>query len=249
MATHIQLKWWRYVQNGGENIEMYVQITTRCNMSCAHCCMSATAKGKDMSIKTFRNVLHYCDGYISIGGGEPTLHKLFWQFLCEAIGSCEAVWLATNGSKTDIALTLAKMAKTGTIQCALSQDAYHDPIDPKVVDAFTVDKNTDYYGYGRLHYEYNNLDSRSIRNVTNHEINAGRCDFGEDGCVCPELLVKPNGDVKLCGCVDAPFVGNVNTGLDIPLDFCYGECWKRQPDTVKEEHGKNKKHKKQKVRC
>ncbi len=31
---------------------MYIQITTRCNMFCEHCCMNATADGDDMNIET-----------------------------------------------------------------------------------------------------------------------------------------------------------------------------------------------------
>ena len=78
---------------------MYIQITTRCNMECEHCCMSATAKGEDMSIGTFKNALEY-DEYITIGGGEPTLHPKFWEMMGLALGFGEYVWLATNGSIT-----------------------------------------------------------------------------------------------------------------------------------------------------
>jgi hypothetical protein len=57
---------------------LYVQITTRCNMRCIHCCSSCTAIGEDMSFSTFKKAidsalsLEY--GEILIGGGEPTLH-------------------------------------------------------------------------------------------------------------------------------------------------------------------------------
>ena len=33
---------------------MYIQISTKCNMSCSHCCMKATANGEDMTPETFR---------------------------------------------------------------------------------------------------------------------------------------------------------------------------------------------------
>ncbi len=59
---------------------MYIQITTRCNMSCEHCCYSCTHEGEDMSLETFRNCLGF-DEYNTLGGGEPTIHPLFWQFL------------------------------------------------------------------------------------------------------------------------------------------------------------------------
>lgn len=190
---------------------MYVQITTRCNMHCEHCCYNCTADGEDMTPETFRAALALDDN-ITIGGGEPTLHPMFWQFLGEAIASCEFVWLATNGSQTSTALALAKLAQKGVIGCALSQDDYHAPIDERVVKAFTRTKK------GYPSYDRDTNDCREIRNVTTHEINAGRCDFGSDGCVCPELHVNPDGTIKGCGCADAPYLGTV-------FDFKLPELW------------------------
>lgn len=200
---------------------MYIQITTRCNMSCEHCCYSCTADGEDMSIETFKKALD--DEHVSIGGGEPTVHPQFWEFLGVAIGSCEYVWLATNGKKTDTALVLAKLAKKGVIGCDLSQDEYHDYIEPKVIQAFTKTKRDGVSGF------YNTLDndSRNIRDVTGREINAGRCDFGTDkGCVCSDIICKPDGSVYACGCNDAPCFGNVNSEINIPDEWIYGECYK-----------------------
>ena len=181
-------------------------------MSCEHCCYACTANGKDMSIKIFKKALEI-DDMPSIGGGEPTIHPKFWEFMGLAIGKCEYVWLATNGKKTQIALTLAKMAKRGIIGCALSQDNYHDPIDPVVVRAF---ENKARMG---------DTDQREIRNMNGKELNAGRCDFGKDGCVCSDLICKPNGDVFACGCEGAPKFGNVNTGFEIPDNWEHGECY------------------------
>ena len=30
---------------------IYLQVTTRCNMSCKHCCFSCGPKGEDMDVK------------------------------------------------------------------------------------------------------------------------------------------------------------------------------------------------------
>ena len=189
---------------------MYIRITSRCNMSCEHCCYSCTEKGEDMSLDVFRAALEM-DENISIGGGEPTLHPLFWQMIGESIANCEYVWLATNGSQTNTSLALAKMAQKYVIGCELSQDDYHDRIDQDVIDAFT---NMD--------------DGRGIRNVTAREINAGRCDFGSDeGCVCQDLIVEPDGTIKACGCEDAPTFGTV-FDTEIPEDWEIGECHKEQ---------------------
>ncbi len=198
---------------------MYVQITTRCNMTCSHCGFSCTKKGTDMSLTTFNNALKYCDEIITIGGGEPTLHPKFWEIIAKSIAHYD-VWLATNGSITDSALTLAKMAAKGVLACDLSLDDYHDPIDPKVIQAFQNNKKN--------YLTQNDNDSRGVRNVNGSEVNAGRCDFGIDDCICEDIIIKPNGDVKACGCVDAPTFGNVNTAVNIPDEWDRNECYKKQ---------------------
>ena len=187
---------------------MYIQITTRCQMHCAHCCMSATSKGKDMSFETFKAAVAYEEGgYVSLGGGEPTLHPQFEKFLFYAIGKCESVWLATNGGITDTALVLAKMAQNGIIAVDLSLDPWHDAIDPKVVEAFTrtVDHAPD--------------DARDIRRVSGNVIRQGRAarrsfnwEEARDGCVCEDFFVKPDGTVRQCGCPKSPCIGDVFKG-------------------------------------
>lgn len=199
---------------------MYIQITTRCNMHCSHCDMNCTEKGEDMTIDTFRSVFDKCElETVTIGGGEPTIHPLFTQMLFEAIGNSDYVWLATNGSKTEIALTLAKMAKKGVIGVALSRDIYHDPIDERVIDAFTKPQHQ---------FCDDSHDGREIRDVTGKEVKAGRCDFGSDKCICEDLIVKPDGTLKACGCEDAPSFGNVNDEINIPENWESGTCHKKQ---------------------
>ena len=49
---------------------MYIQITTRCNMTCEHCCYACTNEGIDMSLVTFKAALELSEAsYVSIGGG------------------------------------------------------------------------------------------------------------------------------------------------------------------------------------
>jgi MoaA/NifB/PqqE/SkfB family radical SAM enzyme len=176
-----------------------------------------------MSIETFRNVLKYGDEALSLGGGEPTLHPLFWQMLGEAIACVEYPWLATNGSQTNTALALAAMAQKGVIGCALSRDIHHDPIDERVVKAFTR-KNSEYGGF-----DNRTPDGREIRDVTGQEINGGRCDFGNDtDCICPDFVVEPDGTVRGCECANAPVLGNVNSGFTNPDWWLIGECSKNQ---------------------
>jgi len=180
--------------------------------------MNCTSIGKDMTPRVYKKAIEFASDFadsITLGGGEPTLHKNFWEILGLSIGSAENVWLATNGSITNTALKLANMAMKGVIGCALSQDIYHDPIDPRVVQAFTKYKN-----------QYEN-DCRDIRNVTGKEIKAGRCEEGEDGCICESLTIEPDGKIRACGCPDAPYFGDIFHST-IPENWDMYACHKKQ---------------------
>lgn len=172
---------------------MYFQITTKCNMTCGHCCFSATHRGKEMSDEVFKAALKLTnaidDPEFTLGGGEPTLHPRFWEFLGLTLQanalSYHDEWLPlviTNGSVTETAIALARLNARGTIQAELSQDAWHDPIDPKVIMEF----------------------KKHARMRTNHRImsvgRGKRVAGNEAGCCCETLLVDPDGVLWSCGC-------------------------------------------------
>jgi len=205
-------------------------------MTCEHCAMNCTAQGEDMSWETFKRAIEMSGGYFTIGGGEPTLHPKFEKFLLHAIANADdqGMFIVTNGSITDRAMVLAKLAKAGVIGAALSQDPWHDPIDDKVVEAFTRDQNAARYGPDS--HKYAN-DCREIRDVSHRVLRRGRAatdefKYGEgyethDQCACEgDPCVTPNGDVKQCGCVDAPVIGNVFDGWDGDVDewVCHKEA-------------------------
>ena len=67
---------------------MYLQITTKCNMTCSHCCYSCNKNGKHADFNTIIDAIAFardCDESISIGGGEPTLHPDFFRILKHCI--------------------------------------------------------------------------------------------------------------------------------------------------------------------
>ena len=210
---------------------MYIQITERCNMSCAHCGMAATRRGRDMEWETFKAAVDADQGSISLGGGEPTIHPLFEKFLFYAIGKCESVWLATNGSITNTALVLASLAQKGVLGVALSLDQWHDPIDPSVIEAFTRNTTRD-MGHG--------IDiGREIRDTSSNIVKAGRAarqSFVDDhgiettaGCICEDIFVKPDGSVHQCGCRKSPKIGDAFTGWKLMAsedgdECCYKKC-------------------------
>lgn len=207
---------------------MYIQLVDFCNMSCSHCGFACKKKGETMSDETFYNILKKMEDYfdfVTIGGGEPTLHPNFMKYLVEIIASNiysdeGNIFIATNGSNTKISLKLANLAKRGIISAALSRDEYHDEIDYEVVKAFTKEKTR--YGDNR----YN--DFREIRNVTGYEIKAGRSKKGKEGCICEGIFIKPNGEIRGCGCKDSTVFGNINGKFEIPKDWDVNSCYKKQ---------------------
>jgi hypothetical protein len=57
----------------------------------------------------------------------------------------------------------------------------------------------------------------------------------KENCGCPEVFVKPNGDVHICGCRKSPKLGNILTGFQVPSEFVHGECYQKQPEEVFQE--------------
>jgi hypothetical protein len=130
-----------------------------------------------------------------------------------SLGTFEHLLVVTNGSNTEISLKLAKMAKKGILSADLSQDEHHDTIDYEVIEAFTKPRRS-------RSYDSNDNDLRNIRTVTTL-MKTGRAleNFADDdpifnnGCVCDEWIIKPNGDITQCGCSDSPVIGNIFDGI------------------------------------
>jgi len=199
---------------------MYLQITNYCNMSCPHCCYSATRKKSESKFMTMETVRSAMQWYFrpaevgriwhpDIGGGEPTCHPLFWDILLYVLdrwnetGNSSLVWMVTNGKLRQRALQLADMARRGLLRVGLSQDEWHDPVSPEVVQAFRKDP-------------VNSQDKRFFQNVGKRlpPIRSGRCDWGLPDCNgWGRPWVLPDGSVRQCGCLDAPIVGNVFDGF------------------------------------
>lgn len=196
--------------------------------------MACTSKGQNMSLETFKQALTHVDedGGLSLGGGEPTLHPLFWDFLGLAICKNNNVWMATNGKITKIALRLAEMAENGIVCVELSQDQWHEKIDSCVVQAFTKNKILDPI------WKHKN-DKREIRRIPERNlIKSGRCDHGKIACMCEgDAFIKPDGKVYQCGCLDSICVGDVWKGFS-PLDNSW-ECYKNIGKTEQMIKGKD----------
>jgi len=200
----------------------YIQITTKCNYRCRHCCFSCTEQGEDMTMNTFEQAIKSIDpkelakwklSRIALGGGEPTLHPHFWDMieLCIKNGySGKKLWLATNGSQREITKKLSEMAKRGELAVSVSKDRYRPPLDPEVEEWFKNDCKDE-------------KDLRSIY-INNRAIKMGRARRirgAKEQCCCEGPFIIPNGDVYQCGCDERIKIGNVYTEYKYIWDNLY----------------------------
>jgi hypothetical protein len=136
-----------------------------------------------------------------LGGGEPTLHQHFWEFFGMAMeySIYGSLWLATNGSLTRRTLALARIAiaNPDVFSITLSQDCYHDPIDPAVPKYFQT----------------HDLEIRDVTHTGTAISNNGAARengiFENYDCACNSVHINPNGDLKPCGCEDAQILCNI----------------------------------------
>ncbi len=203
-------------------------------MTCSHCCFSCTAKGVDMTFDSFKKAIAIAVEYnrmITIGGGEPTIHPQFQEFLMYAVwklasvsvdNDTPAVGLVTNGSTTEIAINLAHLAKTGVIWAMVSNDPYHAPIDPKVFVAFKQPKRDHYNPSSR-----DERDHRFIGGATGVISRQGRAkSWGhknmEDNCF-GRLFIHPTGKIYPCVCLRG-CIGTLDDQRNISRDLFQDYC-------------------------
>jgi len=176
---------------------------------------------------------------ITLGGGEPTLHPRFFDILREALSKFDHVWMATNGSQTDKMQRLHSIIQDsdfeifssyldeddeecdydyssivqnpdGKLNVAVSQDWFHQSIDPWVTSTWGR-----YVGLRNSHYEIRDV-TRSGGDGVARVGRAVRTQVGHSNhCPCSSHIIRPDGSIKMCGCTKAPIIGNVMMGLDL----------------------------------
>lgn len=221
-------------------------------MTCDHCCMSATTRGRNMEELLFLRALDLAVEYgefVTLGGGEPTVHPQFFRFLHKAIDYYEAGRLdlpplvITNGKRAKHAMKLLRVAHgehQRPLYVELSRDAFHDAIDPCVLEAYTeaakVYSRRAYY-YSREQRSDGGVAIRTVRDI----LPVGRAkDTGvwtvahDDGshCCCEDIFVKPDGSIWSCGCTHTQ-IGDLfgNHGLD-GFDREYTHFGGKDPNVV-----------------
>ncbi len=155
------------------------------------------------------------------------MHPSFWPFLDRAIkmneyaGSGLKVLVITNGSKTAISLRMARLCEDGVINAVLSQDQWHDPIDPKVVRAYERLRDRGRYVDSKYGLQREKVEgTRTNEKITPHgSALANRIYTETPGtyCCCEDMLIYPDGKIFGCGCRKVRF-GDVYYPR-IPEDF------------------------------
>lgn len=90
-------------------IQLNIEITSRCNLSCGHCARSRLARaGMDMDKGMFAyllDLLPHTYKVVLVGLGEPTLHPQVAEFVAEAVGRGHEVGMVTNAMVLEKALS------------------------------------------------------------------------------------------------------------------------------------------------
>jgi hypothetical protein len=144
-----------------------------------------------MSLATFKKALDLPYKAVYLGGGEPTIHPEFWDFLDLAMARKKRVGLSTNGKIKEVALELLK-PKYKNLVPRLSVDDWHEEIDPEVVAVYKKRRRAIW------------LQERGLMKY-------GRSPRGRtDVCCCATTFIRPNGNIYFCACDDAPQIGTVD---------------------------------------
>ena len=196
---------------------MYIQVTDKCNMRCRHCCFSCTSKGSFITrenfvkaVSLFEHGIHD-ESYLTIGGGEPTLHPDIEFFVYESLVRGFKTGIVTNGTNTEVTLRLKKLMDNigrESFNIRVSDDQYHDlsMVSDEVTSEFKIDQ------VGRI---------RVIK------AGRGRSIYGaEDICPCDDVFIKPNGDIRICGCRRSPVVAHVTDTYIPEVLMWQRECYK-----------------------
>lgn len=159
------------------------------------------------------------DDYPVFGGGEPTVHPQFKEFLKWEMETrypfegSNKPFIITNGKLKRKALWLANLCEQGWYDVELSLDDYHARIDGEVIQRFRQLSAS--------------LNRRMIRSNTKiapigRAKNLPEAEEKYD-CICPDMIVKPDGTVKQCGCPDAPTLGTIYSYQWVNAGLCHRE--------------------------
>lgn len=209
-------------------------------MTCDHCGYNCNMKGKHGEFETICKAIAFArDNFgnesISIGGGEPTMHPDFFKILDYCLNEFDYVWLATNGNFTDKMWRLSNIINNcdyesfddyctcetdeerdncdcypkgviyqeNKLTVALSLDPWHNPIDERLKNHWIKQSSQ---------HKHSGFEIRDVsRNISAN--GRGKNLTDKKGCLCSDIVCKPDGKLKLCGCNNAPKIGDICNGI------------------------------------
>lgn len=170
---------------------------------------------------------------LALGGGEPTMHPKFWEFLGVAIEFAEAnsvrVWMRTNGKLKRRALAVLALGAGDNelFSCELSADQYHEDLPhANELNHYIPSRYTD-IPHDKIcdvgHARENGISGGGEGSHSLHKSDAEEAGLHAANCVCDSMRIAPDGSIFLCGCdgveykgdwYDAPTLGNVKSVSD-----------------------------------
>lgn len=126
-----------------------VQITERCNLHCAHCFVSSTQVGVDITLDDMvKAVLPRLQRArvtrLTLTGGEPFVHPHLLEICAAASGMGLAIKICTNATQTSDR-QIAALAKLGNVRVNVSFDGFRSASHGRFRgnrDSFTVTRET-----------------------------------------------------------------------------------------------------------
>jgi radical SAM protein with 4Fe4S-binding SPASM domain len=105
-----------------------IQITERCNLHCAHCFVSSTANGRDLTLseidEALMPVLHKTNVQrVTLTGGEPFAHPDLFEIV-DRLRAMVSVTICTNATQIDAA-SARRLAAHKNVQMNVSIDGFN----------------------------------------------------------------------------------------------------------------------------
>lgn len=214
----------------------YLWITSSCNFSCDHCGVDLGngKPGKMIDMTVLHHALTFISKYgeyVTLGGGEATLHPQFRKIVQKALDFDLIVHIISNGSREhQIKWLIDQKEMYGDkLHFEISDDQFHLKDSHKV-------KSWVYEYAKRNKIIRNNIKlvkaGRAI-NLENKTYLYEPFSYDNGSCLCETLTVKLDGSIYHCGCENSHKYGNVI--WDDKINYQYPECWNSLDESQKDE--------------
>lgn len=114
----------RFRRSNNKKAVVVWTMTKKCNLECIHCYSSsnrAASKDNDVSAKILEEIIRYGPPALLLSGGEPLIHKDFFDLSKHAVKSGLKLTLSTNGTLID-AKVASDLKKVGFSYIGISLD-------------------------------------------------------------------------------------------------------------------------------